>query len=87
MDQKIFLIPLKVQEYFETETRFNIVSWRDNLTYKMKKGAYVINLDEYARTGTRWIALFCTEIEVICFDSFVVEHVPRETEKFIEHKT
>ena len=36
--------------------------------------------------GTHWIALFCTEIEVIYFDSFVVEHVPKEIEKFIEHK-
>ena len=25
---------------------------------KLKKGAYVINLDEYENTGTHWIALF-----------------------------
>ena len=36
--------------------------------------------------GTHWIALFCTEIEVIYFDSFGAEHVPKEIEKFIEHK-
>ena len=50
---------------------------------KIKDGAYVINLDEYVK---HWIALFCTEIEVIYFDSFRVEHVPKDTEKFIEHK-
>ena len=26
---------------------------------KIKDGAYVINLDEHADTGTHWIALFC----------------------------
>ena len=53
---------------------------------KIKDGTYIINLDEYAVTGTNWIALFCTEIEVIYFDSFGVEHVPKETEKFMKHK-
>ena len=32
------------------------------------------------------MALFCTKIEVIYFDGFGVEHVPKEIEKFIEHK-
>ena len=32
------------------------------------------------------MALFFTKIEVIYFDSFGVEHVPKEIEKFIEHK-
>ena len=26
---------------------------------KIKDGAYIINLDEYADVGTHWIALFC----------------------------
>ena len=46
----------------------------------------MINLDEYADVGTHWIALFYTKIEVIYFDSFEVEHVPKEIEKFINHK-
>ena len=29
------------------------------LPKKIKNGAYVINLDEYADAGTHWIALFC----------------------------
>ena len=41
---------------------------------KIKDGAYVINLDEHADTGTHWIALFCKKNEVIYFGSFGVEH-------------
>ena len=52
----------------------------------IKYGAYVINLDEYADAGTQWIALYNSNIEIIYFDSFGVEHVPKEIEKFIGHK-
>ena len=49
-------------------------------------GAYVINLDEYADTGTHWIALFCKTDEIFYFDSFGVEHIPKEIKKFIGNK-
>ena len=49
----------------------------------IKNGAYVINLDEHADIGTHWIALRVKNNEVIYFDSFVVEHVPKEIKKFI----
>ena len=26
---------------------------------KINDGAYIINLDKYAKVGTHWIALFC----------------------------
>ena len=29
---------------------------------QLKKGAYVINLDEYKNIGTHWIALYVNEI-------------------------
>ena len=45
---------------------------------KIKNGACVINLDEYADVGTHWIALYVKNNEVIYFDSFGVEHVPKE---------
>ena len=32
---------------------------------KIKKGAYVINLDEYENTGMHWIALFVKTNEAI----------------------
>ena len=53
---------------------------------KKKDGAYVINLDESADTGTHWIALFCVRDEVIYFDSFNVEHIPKEIKEFIGNK-
>ena len=52
----------------------------------IKNGAYVINLDKYAYLGTHWVALYVKNSEVVYFDSFGVEHVPKEIEKFIEHK-
>ena len=56
---------------------------RNNLPNKIKKGAYVINLDEYENTGTHWVSLFVQTNEVIYFDSFGVEHIPKEINKFI----
>ena len=53
---------------------------------KIKDGAYVINLDEYADVGTHWIALFCKRSEMVYFDSFDTEHVPEEIKEFIENK-
>ena len=46
----------------------------------------MINLDAYADVGAHWIAEFCRNNEIIYFDSFGVEHVPKEIEKFIVHK-
>ena len=53
---------------------------------KNKGWAYIINLDEYADIGTHWIALYCRYIEIIYFDSFGLDHFPKEIEKFIGHK-
>ena len=52
----------------------------------IKNGAYVINLDEYADTGTHWIALYVKNNEVIYFDSLGVEHLPKEIQKFMGQK-
>ena len=53
---------------------------------RIKDGAYITNFDEYADVGTHWIALYCEQSEIIYFDSFGVEHVPKEVEKFVGHK-
>ena len=45
---------------------------------KIKDGAYITNLNEYTDVGTHWIALYFRNIEIIYFDSFEVEHVPKE---------
>ena len=53
------LTNFEIQKYCENEPRFNGVYSRNNLPKKIKVGAYVINLDEYADVGTHWISLFC----------------------------
>ena len=50
---------------------------------KIKKGAYVINLDEYENAGTHWVFLFVKANKVIYFDSFGIEHILKEINKFI----
>ena len=54
------LTNFEMQKY-KNEPRFNGVFSRNNLPKKIKDGAYVINLDEYADVGTHWIALFCNK--------------------------
>ena len=79
------LTNIEISEYYANEPRFNGVYSRDNLPKTIKKGAYIINLDEYENTGTRWIALFVKTNEVIYFDSFGIEHIPKEINKFINN--
>ena len=73
-------------KYYQKEPRFNGVYSRNKLPKNIKDGAYVINLDEYADTGTHWIALFCNKNEIVYFDSFGVEHVPEEIKEFVGNK-
>ena len=72
------LTNFEVQKYFRMEPRFNGVYSGDNLPKKVKDGAYVINVDEYADVGTHWIAFFCKRSGIVYFDSFGVKHVPEE---------
>ena len=73
----------EIQKYYQNKPRFNGVFSRDNLPNGIKKGAYVINLDEYRDIGTHWVALYVTNKIIIYFDSFGVEHIPKEIIKFI----
>ena len=60
------------KSYYQNEPRFSGVFSTNNLPKKIKDGAYVINLDDYADVGTHWIALFCNRNEIAYFDSFGV---------------
>ena len=80
------LTNFEIQKYYENEPRFIGVFSRDNLPKKIKDEAYVIDLDEYANTGTHWIDLICKKKEIIYFDSFSVEHIPEEIKKCIGNK-
>ena len=80
------LTNIEINEYYKNESRFNGVYSRNNLPYKIKKGAYVINLDEYENTGTHWVSLFVKPKYTVYFDSFGVEHIPKEINKFIRNE-
>ena len=80
------LTNFETQKYYQNKPRFNGVFSRNNLLKKIKDGAYVINLDEYADVGTQWTTLFCNRNEIVYFDSFGVEHIPKEIKKFVRNK-
>ena len=80
------LTDIEINEYYKNEPRFNGLYSRNNLPKTIKKGAHVINLDEYEDTGTHWVSLFVKANEVINFDSFGVEHIPKEINKFVDNK-
>ena len=77
------LTNIEISEYYKNEPRFNGVYSRNNLPNKIEKGAYVINLDEYENTGTHWVSLFVKDNKVVYFDSFGIEDISKEINKFI----
>ena len=79
------LTNFEIQKYYQNEPRFNGVYSKDNLR-KTRDGTYVINLDEYSDIGTHWIALYIQNNNVAHFDSFGVEHSPKEIKTFIGNK-
>ena len=77
------LTNFEIQKYYQNESKFNGVYSRDNLS-RIKDGAYVINLDEYSDIGTHWVALWVDNNDVTYFDSFGVEHIPKESKAFVD---
>ena len=77
------LTNFEIQKYYQNEPRFNGVFTRDNLPNSIKNSAYVINLDEYRKIGTHWVALYVKNKTATYFDSFGVKHIPNEIMKFI----
>ena len=75
----------EIQIYYENEPKFNGVYSRDNLS-RIRGGASVINFDEYSDIRTHWVALYINNNDVTCFDSFGVEHIPKEIKTFIGNK-
>ena len=49
---------------------------------------FILDLDEYSDIGTHWVALYMknNNNSVIYFDSFGVEHIPKEIKAFINNK-
>ena len=81
------LTNFEIQKYYKNEPRFDGVFSGDNLL-KIKDEAYVINLDKNSDIGTRRVALWVNNSNnVTYFDSFGVEHIPKEIKAFIKNKT
>ena len=79
------LTNFEIQKYYQNELRFNGVYSRDNLSDETKDGAYIINLDEYSDIGTQYVALY-VQNNVTYFNSFGVEHIPKEIKTFMSNK-
>ena len=79
------LTNFEIQKYYQNEPRFNGVYSRDNLQ-KIKDGAHIINHDEYSDIGIYWVTLYVQNSDVTWFDSFGVEHIPKEIRTFISNK-
>ena len=83
------LTNFEIQEYYEKNPRFNGVYSGDNQP-KIRDGAYIINLinlDEHYNIGTHWVTLWVNNNNAIYFDSFGVEHIPKEIKEFVRRKT
>ena len=79
------LANFKIQKNYQNETKFNGVYSRNNLL-EINDEAHVMNLNEFKSIGTHWIAFYVNVRNIIYFDSFVVEHIPKEIKKFIGNK-
>ena len=79
------LTNFEIQQYYKNEPKFNGAYLRNNLP-EIKDGAYVINFDENKSIETHWIALYLNGDNVTYFDSFGVEHIPKEIKKFMGNK-
>ena len=72
------LTNFEISECYKNEPKFNGAYSRNNLPKTIKKGAYVINLEEYEKMGTHWVALFVKPKFTVYFDSLGIEHIPKE---------
>ena len=64
------LTNFEIQKHFQNELQRNDlpkIGW-----------TYVINLHEYNSIGTHWIDLYANCNNVIYFNSYGVEHIPKE---------
>ena len=77
------LINFEIQKHYQNEPGFNGIYFTDNLP-KINDGAYVLNLDEYSDLRTHWIPLYASNNNVTYFDSYEIEHIPKEIKTFID---
>ena len=83
--QPHLLTNFEAQKYYQNEPKFNGVYSKNNLP-KIKEGTYIKSLYKYKPKGTHWIALHVNGDNVIYFDSFWVEYIPKKIKKLIGNK-
>ena len=89
--KKVLILPhpltnFQIQKYYQIN--LDLMEFILEIIYlKIKDGEYVINFDEYSDIRTHWIDLYAINNHVTYFDSFRVEHIPKEMEKFINRFT
>ena len=79
------LTNFETRRYYQNEPRLNGVYLRNNLR-NIKDKVYLMNLDELKSIGSHWIVLYLNDNNVIYFDSFEVERIPKEIRKIIGNK-
>ena len=50
-------------------------------------GIYLINFNEQSDIGNHWVDQYAINNNVIYFDSFGVEHIPKKITKLIDNKS
>ena len=89
-DQDFWCHPI-LQKYYQNKPQVNDVYSINNLP-KIKDEAHVINLNQSKSIGTHWITLYVNvnnrkaSYDAIYFDSFGVEHIPKEIKEPIGNK-
>ena len=71
------LTNFEIMDHFKGVKGLNGVFSRNNLP-NLKNRAYVINLDHSENIGTHWVVIYTKKNEVIYFDSFGVEYIPKK---------
>ena len=77
------LTNFEIQKFYQFEPRFIKVYSRDILPNKIKDGAYVKNLNEYADIGIHSIALYAWDNNVNNFNGFGFRHISKKIKHFI----
>ena len=71
------LTNFEIQKYHQNKAKF-IAAYSRNDLRKLQDGAYATNLDEFKSIGTHWIALYVNANNIVYFDSFGDEHIPKK---------
>ena len=72
----------KAKWIFNAASSFEIQKYYQNKPNLM---VFILH-DEYSDIGARWIALYVLNNDVTWFDSFGVEHTPKEIKTFVGNK-